>query len=204
MSHLLVLTILMTITFSTINVRIVKSRVRAQTVLSFLNEIKSDVILIQECGLPFLNHYRDWERLWPQTSLWSGSSENKNGGVAILIKNPLVLVKGSTVVRDGRALLAHLTFMGKDFNVLNIYGFNDKNDRYDFLEDLQPHMLGTAPLVVGGDFNCILNRNDRKRTGEDFKLDKTSVLFQGICRDFKLLDCFKTMHPREEGFRCLF
>ncbi|KAI4786131.1 hypothetical protein KUCAC02_037326, partial [Chaenocephalus aceratus] len=52
-----------------------------------------------------------------------------------------ILVKGSTVVRDGRALLVHLNFMGKDFNVLNTYGFNDKNDRYDLLEDLQPHML---------------------------------------------------------------
>ncbi|XP_070771031.1 LOW QUALITY PROTEIN: uncharacterized protein [Enoplosus armatus] len=176
------------------------SRVRAQTVLSFLNSFKSDVFLIQECGLPFLNHYREWEELWPQTSMWSGSNANRNDGVAILIKNPLVLVKGSTVVRDGRALLAHLTFMGKDFNVLNIYGFNDRNDRYDLLEDLQFHMLGRAPLVVGGDFNCILSRNDRKRAGEDFKVDKTSVLFQGICRDFKLLDCFKTMHPREEGF----
>ncbi|KAK7893054.1 hypothetical protein WMY93_022206 [Mugilogobius chulae] len=51
--------------------------------------------------------------------IWSGSNENKNDGVAILIKNPLVTVKGSTV---------------------------------------------------------------------------------GLCRDFKLQDCFKTMHPREEGF----
>lgn len=200
MLYLLFLTILMTLTFSTINVRSVKSRVRAQTVLSFLNSFKSDIFLIQECGLPFLNSYRAWEELWPQRSLWSGSNENKNDGVAILIKNPLVLVKGSTVVRDGRALLANLTFMGKDFNVLNVYGFNDKNDRYDLLEDLQFHMLGRAPLVVGGDFNCILSRKDRRRAGEDFKVDKTSILFQNICRDFKLTDCFKTMHPREEGF----
>ena len=200
MSYLLFIIILMTLTFSTINVRSVKSRVRAETVLSFLNSFKSDVFLIQECGLPFLNHYRDWEELWQQTSIWSGSNQNKNDGVAILIKNPLVLVKGSTVVRDGRALLVHLTFMGRDFNVLNIYGFNDKNDRYDLLEDLQFHMLGRAPLVVGGDFNCILSRNDRKGAREDLKIDKTSVLLRDICQDFKLVDCFRTMHPREQGF----
>lgn len=190
----------MTLTVSTINVRSVKSRVRAQTVLSFLNSFKSDVFLIQECSLPFLTHYRQWEELWPHTSLWSGSNQNKNDGVAILIKNPQILVKGSTVVRDGRALLVHLTFMGKDFNILNTYGFNDKNDRYDLLEDLQPHMLGRAPLVVGGDFNCILNKSDRRRTGNDFTLDKTSVLLQKMCKDFQLTDCFKAMHPKEEGF----
>lgn len=200
MSYLLFLTILMTLTFSTINVRSVKSRVRAQSVLPFLSSFKSDVFLLQECSLPFLKHYRQWEEMWPKMSIWSGSNQNKNDGVAILIKNPQALVKGSTVVRDSRALLAHLAFMGQDFNLLNIYGFNDKNDRYDLLEDLQSHMLGRAPLVVGGDFNCILSREDRRRAGEDFKVDKTSVLLQGICRDFKLQDCFKIMHPREEGF----
>ena len=145
-------TILMILTFSTLNVRSVKSRVRAQTILSFLNNFKSDVFLLQECALPFLKNYRIWEEKWPHKSLWSGSNENRNDGVAILIKNPSILVKGSTVVRDGRALLAHLTFMGRDFNLLNIYGFNNKNDRHDLLENLQPHMLGRTPLVLGGRF----------------------------------------------------
>lgn len=189
----------MTLTFSTINVRSVKSRVRAQSVLSCLKSFKSDVFLLQECAIPFLTHYREWEEMWPHTSIWSGSNENKNDGVAILIKNPLVAVKGSTVVRDGRALLAHLTFMGQDFKLLNIYGFNDKNHRYDLLGELQSHMLGRTPFILAGDFNCILTRKDRNRAG-DFKLDKTSVLLQGMYRDFKLEDCFKTMHPREEGF----
>ena len=90
--------------------------------------------------------------------------------------------------------------MGRDFNLLNIYGYNDKNDRYDLLEALQPHMLGRVPLVLGGDFNCVLNSSDRRGAGEDFKVDKSSVLLQGLCRDFKLKDCFKTLHPREEGF----
>ena len=190
----------MTLTFSTINVRSVKSRVRAQSVLSFLSSFKSDVFLIQECSLPFFKNYTQWEELWPLKSIWSGSNENKNNGVAILLNNPNLQVKGSTVVRDGRALLAHLTFMGLDFNLLNIYGSNEKNDRYDLLEELQSHMLGRVPLIVGGDFNCILSRGDRRRVGEDFKVDKTSVLLQGMCRDFKLVDCFKTLHPREEGF----
>ncbi|XP_077060974.1 uncharacterized protein LOC143713527 [Siphateles boraxobius] len=191
----------MALTISTINVRSVKSNIRAQSVLSFLKSFKSDVFLLQECGLPFLTNYRKWEEIWtPGLSIWSGSNFNKNDGVAILVKNPHVLVKGSTVVRDGRAILANLTFLGKDFNILNVYGFTGKNNRYELLEDLQPHMLGRAPLVVAGDFNCVLSRQDRKRVGEDFKVDKTSVLLQNIVKDFKLVDCFKTMHQREEGF----
>lgn len=191
----------MSLTISTINVRSVGSRVRAQSIFSFLQSVDSDVFLLQECNLPFLKKYSKWEGMWPPgTSLFSGSNQNRSDGVAILIKNPLISVKGSTVVRDGRALLARLSFMDNIFNLLNIYGFNDKNDRYDLLEELQSHMLGRVPLVIGGDFNCVLNRKDRRGAGEDFKIDKTTVLLQGIVRDFKLVDCFKTMHPREEGF----
>lgn len=190
----------MTLTITTINVRSIKSPMRAQSILSFLSSTKSDLLLIQECGIPFLKMYTQWQDMWPHPSIWSGSNENKNDGVAILIKKKQILVKGSTVVREGRALLANLTFMGKDFNLLNIYGFNDKHERHDLLEELQPHMLRRAPLIVGGDFNCILTRKDRKRSRQDFKIDKTSRLLQGILRDFKLVDCFKAMHPREEGF----
>nr|BAC82621.1 pol-like protein [Danio rerio] len=191
--------LLMALTISTINVRSVRSPIRAQSVLSFLKLLKSDVFLLQECALPFISNYRKWEDVWtPGPSLWSGSNQNKNDGVAILIKNPNILVKGTTVVRDGRAFLVTLTFLGRDFNVLNIYGHTDKNERYELLEDLQPHMLGKPPLVVAGDFNCILTQKDRKKA--DFKLDKTSTLLNNLVKDFKLVDCFRQVHPREEGF----
>ena len=154
----------MSLTISSINVRSVRTPTRAQSVLSLLNDIKSDVFLLQECALPFLQTYRDWEQRWAAgPSLWSGSHYSRADGVAILIKNPHILVKGSTVVREGRALLAQLTFLGRDFNILNVYGFNDKNKRHTLLEDLQPHMLGRAPLVLGGDFNCVLGKKDRKK-----------------------------------------
>ncbi len=95
--------LLMALTISTLNVRSVKSKIRAQSVLAFLKSFKSDVFLLQECGLPFLLNYREWEELLtPRLSIWSGSNFNKNDGVAILINNPNILVKGSTVVRDGR------------------------------------------------------------------------------------------------------
>ena len=158
---------------------------RAQSVLSFLERFNSDVFLLQECGLPFLSSYSKWEDKWQHgPALWSGSNFNKNDGVAILIKTPQVVMKGSTVVVGGRALLANCTFMGRDFNVLNVYGFNDKHDRCALLEDLQSHMLGRDPLVVGGDFNCVLSRADGRGEGEDFKVDRSSALFQGLCKDF--------------------
>ncbi len=104
------------------------------------------------------------------------------------------------MIRDGRAILTKLTFLDKDFTVLNVYGFTDKNERHELLEELQPHLLGRDPLILAGDFNCVLNQKDRKGAGYDFKVDKTSVLQKNVINDFRLTDCFKAMHPREEGY----
>ncbi|XP_028823024.1 uncharacterized protein LOC114779014 [Denticeps clupeoides] len=184
---------------TTLNVRSIKSMVRAQSILSFLSAINADIFLLQECSLPFFKSYKKWENLWAHgPSIRSGSNENKADGV--LCKNPHIEVKGSTVVRPGRVLLTHLTFLDRDFKVLNVYGFNDKDKRYNLLEDLQVHMLGRVPLMVGGDFNCVLSKTDRKGGGEDFKIDKTSFLLQGIVKDFKMIDCFRAIPPREDGF----
>lgn len=74
-----------------------------------------------------------------------GSNFNKNDQVVILINSKNIVVKGSTVMREERALLANLTFLDKDFIVLNVYSFTVKNNRHKLLKDLQPHMLGRAP-----------------------------------------------------------
>lgn len=68
-------------------------------------------------------------------------------------------------MRDGRAILANQTFIDRNFNILNVYGFTEKNDRYELLEDLQPHMHCRAPLLVAGDFNCVLNQKDEEVSG---------------------------------------
>lgn len=81
--------LLMTLTLSTLNVRSVRSQLRAKTILSFLQTQNCDIWLLQECALPFMKNYRKWEEQWPHsTSLWSGSNQNRADGVAVLIKNP--------------------------------------------------------------------------------------------------------------------
>lgn len=55
-------------------------------------------------------------------------------------------------------------------------------------------------LIFAGDFNCILQRKDRKGAAEDFKEDKTTILLKNITTDFRLTDVFKSMHPNNAGY----
>lgn len=202
MFYLFFYTILMTtLTIATLNVRSVRSPIRAQSILSFLSTFPADMFLLQECAIPFLKNYNKWAEEWPHgPSMWSGSNSNKADGVALLVKNPHVLVKGSTVVRDGRILLIKASFLGREFKVLNIYGHTEKNDRYDLFKEAQSHLLGRKPTILAGDFNCVINKEDRRGAGENFREDKTSFLLRDLVKDFKLTDAYKTMHPGKCGY----
>ena len=103
------------------------------------------------------------------------------------------------MVIPGRVIVLSVCWGGIAFRVVNVYGPSDKQDRWDCLHSLSPHLLGRVPLVLAGDFNCILEREGRKGTG-DFKFDKSSVLLKNIVNDFKLADCFKSVCPGQTGF----
>ena len=119
----------MALTITTLNVRSIKSSFRVQSSLTFLSTVQTDIVLIQECGLPFKTFYQEWESKWSHgPSVWSGSNNNKSDGVAVLMKNAHILVKGSTVLLNGRMLLLNLNFLGKDFKLINVYGFSSKNE----------------------------------------------------------------------------
>lgn len=83
-----------------------------------------------------------------------GSNHNKADGVAILNQKPLTSGEGQM------GSFSTLDIHRAEF-VNNIYSFNEKNDRYELLEELLSHMLGWVLLVLGGDFNCVLSRTAR-------------------------------------------
>ncbi|KAJ8358250.1 hypothetical protein AAFF_G00020050 [Aldrovandia affinis] len=159
------------ISVATLNVRSLRSELRAQSVLTFLEGVSADIICLQECGLPFRSSYGEWERKWPHgPSLWSGSEENPADGVAILVRNRGVEVVGSTVVCCGRALLVSLSFHGVLFHLLNVYCSPQKQARWELLQVLREH------------------------------LDKTSTFLRDMAGDCRMVDVFRSLHPGREGF----
>ena len=178
-----------TLSVATLNVRSIKTAMRAQQVMGFLETVKADIICLQECGLPFRSSYGEWERRWPHgPSMWSGSDNNRADGVAVLTHNSLVRVVGHTVVEPGRVLVVSLSFGGVAFRVVNVYAPALKQDRFQLLHGLSPHLLGRVPLLLVGDFNCVLGREGRRGFGSDFRLDKTSLFLNSILKDFTLVD----------------
>lgn len=192
---------IMVLSVATINVRSMKSSLRGEAVLSFLGSQNFDVFMLQECGFPFKENYSDMEKKWKYgPSFWSGSDENKSDGVAILIKNRNLVVKGSTVVKSGRLLKVDICYMGKDCVFVNVYASPNVHERTELFNDLRGVLVRNKTVVLAGDFNCVLRKEEKAPIKDGFKLDKSSLVLNEIVKDFKLIDSFRKHKPDEKGF----
>lgn len=191
-----ILLISMALIIATVNVRSVVSKVRCKAVLECLEGIDADVFFLQECGIGFKKEYRELESMWVKgESVWSGTDENKNAGVAILFKNNKCIIKEKSVLQDGRVVMVRVVCNKQEIKLVNVYAPVEKHQRLEVLGLVRMELSSSMPVVMGGDWNCVRSGGDKKDGKENFKLDKTSVLLNKIIKDFKLVDCYKMIHP---------
>lgn len=192
--------IVMAFSVISINVRSVYGDLRSVAVLDYLKSVEADIVCVQECGIPFNVNWKKLEERWGcGETMWSGSNENRNDGVGILIKNRNIRVMRKTVLVDGRAISMSFSFLDKEFNLFNVYAPADKNERGDLLNVLRSELLSTRSIILAGDFNTVLDCSDRE-PGKDRKIDKTSNLLKEILKDFSLIDGFKAANLAGKGF----
>lgn len=190
----------MTLTLATINVRSIYSELRSQSIFPYLKSIQADIFCLQECCIPHQRDYYKWEAKWCFKSLWSGSNENKNDGVAILVNSQHITIEKSIIIRPGRAQLVEIKCRGNTVKILNIYGYNEKEERFQLFRDLEQYVMGRDPTIICGDFNCVLEKEDRLNPHEDFKKEKTALFLKKLCRDFKLEDICKNRFKGQQNF----
>lgn len=171
---------------ASLNVRFIASARRRATTFDFFSTVQADIFLLQECGVEFKLQYEELENDWKYgQSVWSGENGVKNSGVGILIKNKSVEIISVTYIEPGRAILIKVSFMGKDIKIINIYGSVRKNERCDLFEKVKLFLMGQEPVLVMGDFNCILRLGDRSG---DSSLDRSSKILSEMCEDLRLQD----------------
>uniref|UniRef100_A0A803J2T7 Reverse transcriptase domain-containing protein n=1 Tax=Xenopus tropicalis TaxID=8364 RepID=A0A803J2T7_XENTR len=185
---------------ASLNVRSLKGSARRAALFSYLETLDFDLCLLQECGIDNAMDYgflkKDWN--WGP-SVWSGSNQNKTAGVGLLCRGSNITIQTVTEIEPGRAILIHLCFNGFSFRVLNVYASADKQERAELLELVPLFCVGSTPLLVGGDFNCI-RVGEKRQGGDPNRKDRTSYLLQNFTDDFNLKDVWKVLSHTDPGF----
>ena len=100
---------------------------------------------------------------------------------------------------QGRVLCIDIEWNNACLRIINVYCPADLQKRLETLRAIQPLLVCSSEVILGGDFNCLVDAKDRLSTG-NVRLDSSTQTLKNILKDFKLKDTFRAMNPRQAGY----
>ncbi|KAJ1156555.1 hypothetical protein NDU88_009273 [Pleurodeles waltl] len=196
------LTSSMAISLFSINVRSIRDKRRCASTFNFLASQECDVYMIQECSIPFAASYTHLEQQWTfGPSFWSGGNSSRSVGVATLVRGRCFTVDSVTELEGGRALVIDGSWAGELVRLINVYAPSDVGERRELFQRLRPQLVTSRTIMMGGDFNCILESGGRcgTRAGEGW-MDDAAKLLAEMVGEASLTDVIGSMGPDARNF----
>ena len=164
------------------------------SIYNFLRKNNVEIALLQEvhCIPETIN-------LW--TSEWGGKWEYDCGtsnsrGVSVLYNPRKVFVKNCITSGEGRYIILDLQVEDECITVVNVYGPNE--DDPTFFQDVftKAQQFNNANMIIGGDFNTVLDGKLDRNCGEDNK--KSSRFLNDYIEENEMADVWRNMHPESK------
>ncbi|KAM7282190.1 hypothetical protein ISCGN_002340 [Ixodes scapularis] len=89
---------------------------------------------------------------------------------------------------DGRFALADCVIGNELIRLISVYAPSTATERRVFFTELRALLETPAALIVGGDFNCVLNARDRMRGSTAPRADAGANTLRDAVRDFDIVD----------------
>ena len=189
-------------TVLTYNCRGLNNHFKRRKLFLWLKQQKCDVILLQEtfCTeklIPFLK------------SNWKGKIENCLSdsshcrGVSVLFCDGFVgTVLKKYESKDGRILIVDVKINDDMIHIVTVYAPNTETDRISFYENLSEIIVKQCDnlnnVILGGDFNTCLTKNDRYPTTNHN--DKSIITLRRLLTKCTLTDTWQSKNNNKPGY----
>lgn len=105
---------------------------KCQSAFTFLYSEGHDIFLLQECNIPYREHYKSFQDRWAfGPSIWSGDNNSKASGVALLFKGQSFNIQKEQRVIDGRLLCVDVDWCHVILRIINVYCPPELQDRLE-------------------------------------------------------------------------
>ena len=102
---------------------------------------------------------------------------------------------------DGRLLSLLVKLDGNIYiKLINIYAPIIPKYRKIFFTNMLHYFMGQHSIILGGDFNCVVNNTLDKRGGNDNYGEFGGGNLQTICNDFNLVDSFRHKYKNKKEY----
>ena len=186
----------------TFNVRGLRGKEKRVSIFEHLKiKGKNGIFLLQETHFED-NDKKTLQHEWGTKDFYLCNGGRNCRGTAIFISN--LRFKELFYFSDniGRLQILSLELLDdcKKILVVNIYNENDENSQVLFLEKLYKKLheipdLQEHEIIIGGDWNCFLNRDLDCRFGNPCTKIRTIAEISKIKSKFDLIDIFRVKHP---------
>lgn len=170
----------------TLNVRGLKRARKRKIVFEFLLSYHFDICLIQEA------HLRDERDVVLSTEEWRGGEALWSvGGVhgsGILCGTKDIRIIESFTVIQRRVMVVDIDKNGTQYRIINVYAQVEPGLRKDLFLKMDNCLLTRKAIIVGGDFNCSLEK------------EKFSLPFRTFITKYGLIDVMGKMLGKQVGY----
>ena len=184
----------MTFNIMTYNCRGLRNTHNREKVFEWIKGKKMDIILLQETHSSKSDEIM-WGNEWGGNVLFSHGKTDAKGVMVLVNKSSNIEICEWSYDDEGRVIYALICMYGKEILIVNVYAPNE--DDPSFYKNVFEQILkyGATFVVIGGDYNLVLDVSIDKSGG----LNRTNVKAQSCVKEFmellELNDAWRVKHP---------
>ena len=191
----------MSLKVCTFNVKGLVDSSKRQQLFHWLKLNKYSICLLQELHCQ-QQSYDVWKKEWGGEVYFSGNSSNSIGVGILINSNFAYAVKEYNNLIDGRMQSLKLSINEKDYLFLNIYAPNNPTNTVNFLIKIEEFIISndSETLIVGGDFNTVINTEYDKKHGNLTNNKKSREKINTIIQNNDINDIWRTLNPNAKQY----
>ena len=173
------------------NVNGLRDDLKRDMIFDYLSRRKFNIVFLQETH-SVCDDEISWSNQWKGKIYFSHGKRN-SCGVAILISDKSGLLLND-IIRDkeGRWIKGNIQWNSDTVSLASVYAPNIACHRVVFFNKLEKVLDDDLQWLIGGDFNCNLDRGDIK--------DASKLHLNRVLQKKDLIDTWKTVYPDSSGF----
>ena len=182
------------------NVNGIREQRKRWLLFDFLKRSKFYIVLLQETHVSSVNDCVLWNRESGFKGYWSLGTTS-SCGFGILVREGLQLDHCSyRYDHAGRVALLDFSCHKQDFRIVNLYVPTDGSQRIEFLQSLDCFLVTRRRLILGGDFNCLLDLSKDKCGGNPSLGDTVAQHLKRLINRYSLVDIWRKQHEHSRQF----
>ena len=182
-----------------LNVRGINDYKKRMSIFDWIKRHKADIVLLQET-YSSIDRERMWRNEWGGKIFYSHGTKHSRGLAVLISKDTDCEITEEIIDQSGRILMLKTKL---DDNlvgwVVNVYAPNDENSRTHLFHALEQllnrNVKDDERIVIGGDFNVVLNEYLDKKGGIIGKNSQSRKILKQIIENYDLVDIWRAKNP---------